>query len=350
MLRSMLLDRISLVMPAVEKKSKEPLFSSIWISGRQLRATNGRLFIRADLEEDSGVSMQVPGHLFQQVVKSASGNAIQLSQEDGNLIVKGDGTHVEILSNKTPSLISMNEVFTEPPNSEWEDIPSGFLEALSLCRASCSSDDALHVLTGVFVNKSNVWSCDRFRISRCKIDDSAKCTLSAIIPTDLIAETEKHEANVESMCRIGDSIALKFYDGKLVIAGGLILGTYPDLTYKLVDLTGKEEVQFPGDFSKALKLHNVMLRDTQEADRRVVVKFTEYGVSLLSESHDTGKAERKVRFEVPEGMKNVSFSCNPTHFAKVVSKHKNMVYSPEDHVMVFVGDKFVHQIKTTIVE
>ena len=349
MIRSVLLDKITMVLSAVEKKSKEPLFSAIRISGKQLRATNGRLYIRVDLDQDSGVDVCVPGHLFHQVVKSASCTVLELAQEGSNLIVKGDGTHVEVLSHKIDGLVGMDEVFLEPSESDWDNIPSGFLDALSLCKACCSSDDALHVLTGVYVNGSDVWSCDRLRISRFKIEEAAQCIMKVIIPTGVISEVEKHDSGVEAMCLVGDSIAFKLYGGKMTIAGALILGVYPDLSGKLVDIEDKSEVEFPGDFSQALKLHNVMLKDVTESDRLTVVMFTEHGVELYSESSNTGKAVQKVFFDVPKEMKDVSFSCNPTHFAKVVKRHKTMVYSPEHHVMVFIGDKFIHQIKTAIV-
>ena len=350
MIRSVLLDKITMVLPAVEKKSNEPLFSAIRISGRQLRATNGRLFIRVDLDEDSGVDVCVPGHLFHQVVKSAACKVVELTQEGSNLIVKGDATHVEVLAHKTDGLVDMDDIFLEPSESDWDDIPSGFPEALSLCRSSCSDDDALHVLTGVYVNGSDVWSCDRFRISRFRMEDSAQCKMKAIIPIGVISEIDKHDSALEAVCMVGDSIAFKLYDGKMIIAGGLILGVYPDLSSKLVSVKDKSEVEFPGDFSGALKLHNVMLKDVPESDRRTAVIFTDVGVELYSESSGTGKAIRKVFFDVPKEMNGVSFHCNPTHFAKVVKHHKTMVYSPNDHVMVFIGDKFTHQIKTTIVE
>ncbi len=347
MLTKELLKGVSSVLPAVDKKSREPFFTSIEISGKQLRATNGTLFIRVSLNEDTGVEVSVPGHLLSDVLKSVSCESVELKEEKGSLFVKGEGVATEILGTTSVAMVGWHEIFQEPSDVGWEGIPKGLIRALSLCSGSCCDDAALHVLTGVHVEDRTVWGCDRYRISKCTLPEESKCQIEAIIPVSFIDLAVKNENGLEAMSIANNTIAFSVYGGKMVIAAGLIMGNYPSLSTSMINTKGLPTIELPADFSKTLKAHNVMLKGVDEKDRKTKVGFGSDQISLYSISEDTGNVMNKVDCEIPKELVNTSFMCNPIHFAKIVNSYRTLVFHPGMKTLAFISDGFVHQIKTT---
>ena len=245
----------------------------------------------------------VAGEELLGLLKKLGHDELDLSVEDGQLMVKGKGFRSGIRMEKD---VALSTDSTEQPG-DWKPLPDKFVEAIGIVGECASKDMSKFQLTCIHVHPEWVEACDRFQIGRYPMETGLTGPL-LVRRTSLagvLAMGPKEFAETESW--------LHFRDGSGIQASCRVYKqSYPDLG-KYLDDSG-DRMKLPEGMEAEIKAASVF----SEGDtiNQVTIEVKD-GVLTLKGQGPFGWYHREFGEVRWEG-KDVSFSISPKILAEVV--------------------------------
>lgn len=337
-----LLKAISTILPAVDSKGLVPEFQFLYFTKNYIEATDGALFIRADLEEEAP-EFVIDAQVFHSLLKTIKDKEIEIKVKEKSITVKTKSVKTELAlpEKKAESLISF-----EFDKAKWQELPDGLLEGLALCRYTACPDQTAGPLTGVRVEDTAILSCDRWRVSLFSLE---KGLVPMTIPVDVIDQLSRFSDKVEGYVAEDGSIYFKL-DGAC-IGARLVEGEYPTETLmgSLDQVEGAVSLKLSDALKKNIaeagKRQNIIQAKALEFDRKSRFSVEKGKVKLYAEDEAVGKIEEML--DCKEA-KNVEFSfyINPIFLLKMFDQTDTLAYSEDNNIAAFEGGKFMHLVKT----
>lgn len=336
-----LLEAVSAVFPAVDQKGLVPEFKHLYFEETYVQATNGSMFIRADLEEpcpkfviDSGV--------FYALLKTVTSTDVDLIVGEKSLTIKAKGLKSELAFPSTPPCVSVDFDV-----KEWKPVPDGLLKGLFLCRFTACPDQTAGSLTGVRVEDDCIISCDRWRISLFTVELPGVGGVT--LPVDLLDELKGYATKIKAYAVKDQTI---YFDaGKARIGAKLIQGEFPsDKLLAAMDQTeGVASLKLTADLKEqialASKRQNIVQDSLLEFDRMSRFTCSKGSIRLYAENQATGTVEDTI--ECKEAKKaEFSFYINPMFLLEMFEETDSLLYSDKHSLACFDGNQFMHLVKT----
>lgn len=343
--REHLVAALRTLLPGIAKQDIVEQFGCFTIQGKDVRVTNGRLFIRAVLDEDTGVEAAVPARVLYSLLSSMSSPDIEFISGKDTVTIKGGAALGKLMTKKIETSQKLFEIIQEPTDGEWLSIPEGLLEGLKFCKFSASKDLTTGVLTGVTVNENGIISCDRYRIT-CYMPQESITNLVVTLPVQLIQELEKHTKDIQGYCVKSSLIFFKIADGKVIIGSAMLPGEYPDVLKYLPECKDEDIITLPDTLPQCLDRQMVVQSDVQDIDMETKIKFDKGKIILYSIGKDVGEVTESIDYETPTGMIGVEVSINPSFFKDFFAIGNKMAVDVNSESVMILGENLLHLVKT----
>ena len=133
-----------------------------------IRSYNDQIAIYKGFE--SGLFGAVKASEFYQIIEKIPSDIIEIVQEDGQFKITTESIDavINIQEQHAVPLISIKEL------KGWQKLPGNFAQAVEFCLFSVSKDMSDPIWTCLYVDKQKVFSSDRFRVTRYKLDSEIK--------------------------------------------------------------------------------------------------------------------------------------------------------------------------------
>jgi len=341
--RDNLVKAMKAVIPGVARKDIVEVFTCICFVQDKIMSTNGQVYIRYQLDEDSGLTLSVPGKPIYSILNSLGCESVELAETKKGLKITATNLKGKLVTPEVQADKSIDKLVQEPEDSEWIDFPKDLLGALKLCKFSCSRDQTEGVLTCVNVNDDVVRSTDKFRISQYKLTESTNQKMS--LPVPLIAELEKYAGDIEEWCIKGNQVFFRIFGGRLVVGGPFLTGEYPDVS-SFFTINPQIEIDLPEEISDVLLRQKLLLDDILDLDQETKITVTGEGIILSSCSKSVGEIEEIIETCVPEEGHGHTFFINPLFMIEILQLCKKMGYDDTNKIVSFCSNGFQHVLKT----
>ncbi len=338
-----LVDTLKMLVPGLAKGDIVEQFSCFFFEGKTIRSTDGRIFLRAVLDEDTGLNCALPGRVLYTFLDSITDEEINIEQAEGVVKISGQSLEGDLFS-KTSEVSGVRIAVSEPAESEWIDLPTGLIQALGLCKFSASTDATTGPLTSVHVRDNFALSCDRYRITKCLFDGTVSIPMN--ISVQAVIELEKHIGQVNAFCVKESAVFFKLYDGKVILGAGLVSGDYPDMSRFFRDLTATEFIEIPDAILPALDRQILIQKDLEVIDMGMDVFFDPSNIVLHSVGQNAGEITEQISCEIPESFRDCAFRINPKFFKEILEISRRMLYVPEQKLLFFESANLTHMVKT----
>jgi DNA polymerase-3 subunit beta len=236
-LREELAKALETVMPAVSTRATLPICQTVKIGVGDngivlLSATNLDIFITTKLagQTESGPGICVTAKLFHEVVKSLSGDTVELDNQQSKNILKVNSSKFR------SSFNCMNEddfpsVPSESSNNSIE-LETSVIKQLARVSFACATEDTRPVLKGVCLNLSHnlieTAAADGFRLAVLSLPVEGQEIDGRFIIESHVMSILKKLANVEGSMKLSLGKRLLVSTPGVEIAANCIDGTFPD--------------------------------------------------------------------------------------------------------------------------
>jgi len=335
-----LLEATSKILPAVDNKGLVPEFQHLFFDGHYVEATNGSMFIRAELDEEVP-TFAVEAAVFHSLLKTIQDDEIEIAVKEKAVSIKTKSIKTE-LGLPEKKLVSSINFDVE----EWKEVPENFLRGLFLCRYTACPDQTAGPLTGVWVGDDAILSCDRWRISLYSL--SVKMA-NMIIPVDMIDQVQRYADQVEGYAVQNGTIYFNL--GKAKIGAKLLSGEYPseNLIKSLAQVDDAVKLSLSKDLKKRIseagKRQNIIQTKALEFDRVSNVNIDNGKMTLFAQNESVGTIEETLGCEDAKDVK-FEFAINPIFLTQMFTEVTNLLYSQINSVCGFEGGSFIHLVKT----
>ena len=350
-------DAVSALTPFLDGKGLVAAYTVLNFQDTYVQATDGRMLMRFNFTESSGISCNVEAAAFTSLIRSINAEDTTLTLVDGKLKVKAKRVSAEFV---LPSSVVYPELKFEP--AAWDPVTADYLKALFLARMSVCPDQTAGPLTGVYVqgnfDEVNVLSCDRYRLSwvsaKNPFDQEAY-----ILHVDFIDQLRRYASQVEFMSLHEGMVYAQLKDKRAVLACNLLPGDFPGeqmLTH--LKSAGASATANRMSVSKemrdqitvAVKRQGIVQEQLLEFDRttQVTLKPKEGVLVLYSVDASVGSVEEAIELaaSVANTDKEFSFSVNPGFLVEAFASVDWMSFDPATNTCCFGTDKFTHLVKT----
>jgi len=343
-----LLEAVSAVFPAADHKGLVPEFKHLYFDEKYVQATNGSLFIRADLEEPCP-KFAIDSEVFYALLKTVTSDTVELELSEKALTLKAKGMKSELALPGSPATGTIDFDV-----KEWTKVPDGLMKGLFLCRFTACPDQTAGPLTGVRIEKDAILSCDRWRISLYSVEAGAMAGVT--LPVDLLDELKGYASQIKGYAVKDQTI---YFDlGRARIGAKLVQGTFPsDKLFGAMDqVEGASGLTLTADLKEkivlASKRQNILEGNVLEFDRMSKFTYTSANkkgkIILYAENQATGTIEEVIECKGVKG--EFSFFINPMFLLEMFEETDSLLYSEKHTVACFEGNQFMHLVKTKVPE
>ena len=312
--KSDLQSAISLAQRAVSSRTTLPILSNMLLEADEsitLSATDLDIGIIAPCEGEVEIEgrVTVPSKLFAEVVGAQSGELVEVSLEDEQLVIRSSGSHMELHT------LPADEYPVIPPIGDASTIvceAAQLRDALGKVLPSASTDETRARLTGVHLITDNgvrLVATDTHRLATCRFDLDVPDMLDAIIPGRALKE----------VLSLSGVITISISDTQVLFSGDngtlqsrRIEGEFPD--WKKVDtIKGAWAIEAEtASVKDSLRRCNIVARND---NRKVFVRITPDGeMSLKSSSLRVGKSDETVLCQVTTEETEFEAAFNADYF------------------------------------
>ena len=341
--RQGLLNVLNTVKPALNKSEKESVF--IFGNG-YIEAFNGEIAIRG--------AISLKGFDLEGMVLS-EGLFSSISKMNSEKVdVKKSGGEVVITAGRIKAGIPLIEDVTyrsilDGEDSEWSELPEGFLNALEMCQFAVGPETAPPTESCVFVDlkAGKAVACDGFRASRHVFKKSNSGT-KFLLPGKVISSVLGFEPTQISVPSKEGFV--RFRNEKSTIAvtifpNGDREAEHQNMVEQLFKLPEIGELTFPETLPDIVQRTSIFAKEEMSDDDHVDILVND-GVMAFSSSGIRGWIEEEVDSDYKG--EEISFSVSAPFLDDVVKLGHRNAKIAEDRMM-FYGDGWEHIVSRFIV-
>ena len=324
--RKKLVTALDQVVPGLAgKEIIEQTHSFIFKDGEVL-TFNDEISVRFPI--NIGIEGAVKASEFHKLISKLKDTEIELTQEKGEIRVKGKRTRAGI---SMESEISMPLDEIQPPE-KWDKLPKDFGDAVSFCLFSVSTDMTKPILRCLSVKGSRIISSDDFRITKHRIKKIAKeFLIPGSVARQLIPYKPVKYAIVEGWLHFkneeGVIFSCRTYQEK-----------YPNVT-KFLDVEGVEVV-LPKKLPAILERAGIFTKTKFEQDSCVKILIKK-GKIIVKGKGDSGWMRESCNIKYKG--EPVEFIINHEFFAQTLELLRKATIG--DTSLKLTGDRFVHVVR-----
>lgn len=273
----------------------------------------------------------VPATQFHSLISKMKKEEIELEIKSNELRIKESKAKAGI---KIESEISIPiEEIGQP--DEWEHLPKEFIDAVSLCLPSCSTDMSKPILTNIFLTENGIWSSDVDTMSYYQMDFSD----SLFIPSRSLNHIKKYQPTHYSItngwihfkCENEVIFSCRTYESEKSD-----IQLFESLQ-KHINVEGTE-VKFP-NCKEVLEQAGIFSLTQFEQDNFIIVSIEDNLITIRGEG-EYGWFEKPLRMRYKN--KPVQFQVQPMILIRILN-HSNRIIIGKNS-MKFESGNFHHMI------
>jgi hypothetical protein len=341
-----LIEKLELLKQATNPSSFILDYGCIHFDGKTLSATDGTTtIITSNPLPEQSFSVRVDALL--NLLTNIDAEEITLDVKETSLAVRTKRIQGKFSISK-PRHIEFN---TPKVLNKIEDC-SKLLEAIYLCSFGTSKVKTSGSIGGVRIEGDSVYSTDRFRIYKYKMDNDSNIP-NISIPKNFVDVLHKVENRVAQYGIVDSSFFVVLNDGT-TIQTTIFSEGYPNLNqyFENIDLSKFKALNFESKLNTVLEKHlKSVLQSIDSNDKEI--KFTLAGnvCTLHSQDRDEDKLVERGRveeeLELSEDVGNFSFTANPILLQEVLQHCEGkFLYHPEDKVILINAGKLQVLVQT----
>lgn len=260
----------------------------------------------------------VPAKLLLEVLRKVTDEEVEIKQKKGELSIFGKKIKCKI---RMEEKIQLSVDSVDKP-VDWEELPEGFSDAVSMVQGCASQDESRFELTCINICPEFIEACDGIQLARYDIKTNLKkpflCrkdSLRHIVSMDMQSFSEsknwvhfKNSTGMVLSCR-------RFLDEAK---------TYPDLS-KFLKVEG-EKTQFPKNLKDTVLRAEIFSSDTSD-ENKVEIRIGNEKIKVIGRGVSGWLSETK-------GMKNytgslIQFKIPPRLFIELTQRFSEFIISKE---------------------
>jgi len=325
---------LSLLKPGLAQKGIIEQSQHFIFTGKDIITYNDQICISHPFETDFAFS--VPAAEFLKVLSGISEEEITITtskeKEKFIFIIKTKATSAGFTSKVDDKALELAKEVIEK-KIRFTKLPDQFKESVELCVFSASKDFTVPHLTGVYIDKENVFGSDDFRISHYLLNEEFKD--SFIIPAESVLGMKDFE-----FVRYAIKDGWSYFKTKdnILFCSRLIEGSYSDDPLEYFEFKG-DRIKFPSDLKTIVENASVMAEGDFDTDKKVYIKIGDGRISCKGEN-DKGWVES---FLDMKSRKEINFTINPIFLTQILHK-TDFVLVGEDRIL-FKSDNFKHLVQ-----
>ncbi len=203
-------------------------------------------------------------------------------------------------------------------DKKWQKLPDDFIESLTMCIFSTSSNMMQPELTCLWVNDKTIFSTDRFRATKKEMNTGVKT--SFLIPALVVQELKNYKVN---KIYLEDEGWLHFIDDQNTMFS---CRTFKDVKYlkqleKYFEVEG-ELIEFPDNLKSVIERVKILVTADFNTDK--FISFTLYNNKLLCEAKGSyGSIKEKININYKG--ERICFKVNPDFFIDILTQIKSVI-------------------------
>jgi len=344
--RTVFLESLEKVMPAVGVNVLVPEYQCIKIDGKRIQATNGVMLIDCACAQDTGVTCGIPADPFISLLRSLRDDEIELECTD---------TCLRVRTNKLKGSFSVlkDVKFLETPHPEESRIIissnqlSELIEGLVSCSPFVSKDETAGPVCGVYLTGDMLFSSDRYRIAMYTLDKEV-LAYDCSFPVKLIELLARNKDTIsEIYCSSNKEFTFLLKDGTC-ISSLLFVGEYPDLHQYSPDSSSSEfrEIVLGEGTREILERHISFLKEVNSLDKEIEISVKgETGkCSISSVNSKFGQLTEEVDLAQP--CSETTFLVDPLFLREVLDKKCSLKYFLEENIILIEKGSFQLLVQT----
>lgn len=332
--RETLVDVLNKIKPALSKRAIIEQTTHYVFTGWALAAFNDQICIIHPCETDFVCS--VPSDEFMKILNGITSKEIELSFEKNKLHISAGDVNAALATDSGEFVIDkIEDLKIDKIMKKKVDLPTDFIEAVSMCMFSASKDATKPERTCLLIEDKYVASTDGYRISEYKMKSSTKASI--LIPATSVAELVKYD--IKSFYTDEKSPWIYFFtEDKMIFCSRMIDAEYPDYVKFMEDIETKE-IKLPKDTKRLITTSSILAEGEIDIDKEIEVSIVKNELRCKGQN-EKGWVTGKIKIDYKG--ENISFIINPMFFDKILN-HTDSMYYGENRIM-FKDKNFKHVI------
>lgn len=321
------------VRPGVAKKDIVEQATHFIFTGKDIVTYNDKVSISHPFVSD--FSCSVKAEEFYKIVSGITEDEVEITLDSSTMVIQSKSTRSR-LSTATGEDILKLVLSLSLDSLTWENVPSNFIEGISLCMFS-SSRVSKGVLSCISVKDTFMVSSDNIRVSKFQLQSGMKPFL---LPVLSAVELVKFE--VDGYCLTDHWV--HFIDkNDVVFSSKVVIDKFLNVD-DFFNFPDTEHLIFPSETGELIQSLLIMSEGDSVLDKSVTLTVDGGSLTCRSEK-DLGWLEKTIPITY-KGSK-IEFLVNPIFFTQVLEK-VNKVYIHEDRAL-FKMNNFSHVMALPII-
>ena len=330
MKKAELLEVLNLLKPGISCKELVDQSDHVIFKKKYVYSFDGE--IGAWKKFSSPIQGAVKAVQFMALINRIKDEDIDIKTKNDKITINNDRMKVEF---KVLSDIELEFPFDPSEIKKWKKLPDNFLEAIKLTSFSTSKDPSDGVLTHLYVKGDNLMSCDRFRLTKYKLDSTMEEFLLPVSSAEKLLKYPVKEYYVEEgwVCFKGE--------GDVYVNCLRTVEEYPTMEH-LFKVKGKK-IKLPAGSKEAIEDVNILSTAEIEEDRFINITSTGTELFFLGQGQ-YGSMEEKIENVDLKG-KIFDIKVHPVYIKQII-EHVDTFTIGEDSLL-FEGKNFQHVLSLT---
>lgn len=328
--RKQLVESLELVYPAVGISAFVPEFQNFRFYGDKVQATDGVMKIETTLSKDIDLKCSVPAAPFLHLLRSLDEDEIELSLDKNELSVitdKIEGTFA------TAPIDKFNPVII-PDKAIHGIYHESLIEGFNFCKYGVSKDQTLGSLCGVKINEKNMFSSDRFRISKWNFQElfylpGFVCSL----PLKFVNTLIKYKDQLKGIWYVKNKMMGALAGKNTQIVTDILTGDYPKLDEYFSSLGEYIEIEFSSGLQSVLERHITFLSDVDSIDKEITIRVEKDTCVFATSSKSLGTLTEKLKLVNPVTTK-IEFCISPLLLKDIINQVSSFKYFTKEKLVL----------------
>jgi DNA polymerase III sliding clamp (beta) subunit (PCNA family) len=320
--RQTLVDALALLRPGLSNKDIIESGRCFSFHGDRIVTYNDFLSVCVPLQ--TGIEGAIQAEEFYKLLDKIKADELELTLVENEVRIKAGKTRagLRISSKLLPAL---------EPQSDFQELPEGFLQALNFCQFSASRDMTKPHLTCIHIQGQFVTSSDNYRITETWTERPSPYDF--LLPADAVQHLARYNPTHLAL----DPAWAHFLDEKtgVMFSCHLKAGEPMDVA-KFFEVEG-QVVTLPEELADALERTKIMVEGDSILDLKINLRL-ESGRLICRGDKNIGWVEEDLTIKY-QG-EPVSMMVNPLFLADILGRTREMMVTPQ--VCMFWGDNFRH--------
>jgi DNA polymerase III sliding clamp (beta) subunit (PCNA family) len=320
--RQTLVDALSLLRPGLSNKDIIEAGKCFSFHDDRIVTYNGFLSVCVPLQ--TAMQGAIQAEEFYKLLDKVKTDELELTLEGNELRVKAGKVRAGLR-------ISSQVSTPQEPQSDFQELPPGFLEALNFCQFSASRDMTQPHLTCIHIQDQFVTSSDNYRITEMWMDQVSPYNF--LLPADTVQYLSRYNLTHIAL----DPSWVHFMNEETgVMFSCLLKAGQPMEVAKHFEVEG-QVVHLPDELADALDRTKIMVEGDSILDLKIRLQL-ESGKLICRGEKAIGWVEEEMAIDY-QG-EPVTMLVNPLFLADILGRTREMMVS--DKVCMFWGENFRH--------